>query len=323
MSQQRVSDEDLAFLIDSWTSATPPVVALDLRDSRAALAERDATIARLEGQRASFEREMLATSALLGQCQERAQKAEAELARLRAETDTGVLQDDLLEMLAILGMSDVARVVSPHTVFQEALGVLKQKLRAGTTDWLDISSAPKGEPLFDAGCWGNSEWFLAKFKDGSVKEACRLPSSYGHDFKDREDTYYAVDWLIGWQPLRAGTTDAQRKQDIARGRAMSKCCTRCKTEKPVSVFNKAGKTKSGKQRYHPWCRACRAAYFQKHEAELRGTLATPSRDEVLEEVAKICDDYGCEGEWVAKEYAAESADEIAARIRALINGADA
>lgn len=41
------------------------------------------------------------------------------------------------------------------------------------------------------------------------------------------------------------------------------------------------------------------------------------RAAALGEAAKLCDEYGREGDLFAKEYASETADEIAARIRAL------
>ncbi len=46
-------------------------------------------------------------------------------------------------------------------------------------------------------------------------------------------------------------------------------------------------------------------------------IRKPTREAALEEAAKLCDAYGREGERTAKEYACETADEIAARIRAL------
>ena len=49
-------------------------------------------------------------------------------------TDSDVLHADLVELLTVLGMSDHARPQSPHEVFQEALGVLRERLapRAST-----------------------------------------------------------------------------------------------------------------------------------------------------------------------------------------------
>jgi hypothetical protein len=48
------------------------------------------------------------------------------------------------------------------------------------------------------------------------------------------------------------------------------------------------------------------------------TAAITARDEaVREQAAAICDGYGREGDRYSKEYAAETADELATRIRAL------
>ena len=47
------------------------------------------------------------------------------------------------------------------------------------------------------------------------------------------------------------------------------------------------------------------------------TLAGQARARALREAADVCDAYGREGDQLSKEYACESADELAARIRAL------
>lgn len=44
--------------------------------------------------------------------------------------DSDLAQSDLAELLNVLGMGDHARPKSPHEVFQEALGVLRQRLAA-------------------------------------------------------------------------------------------------------------------------------------------------------------------------------------------------
>lgn len=59
-----------------------------------------------------------------------------------------IAQSDLAELLTILGMGNHARPQSPHEVFQEALGVLRQRLVA-TEHWSDC--AVHNEPALPAG----------------------------------------------------------------------------------------------------------------------------------------------------------------------------
>lgn len=44
--------------------------------------------------------------------------------------ENGVLQDDLRELLQLLGLPDSASPRSPHEVFQHALSVLRERLTA-------------------------------------------------------------------------------------------------------------------------------------------------------------------------------------------------
>ena len=60
---------------------------------------------------------------------------------MSSDTSSGVLQNDLIELLTILGMSTHARPQSPHEVFQEALSVLRDRLtRSGEASVLVNSS---------------------------------------------------------------------------------------------------------------------------------------------------------------------------------------
>jgi hypothetical protein len=54
-----------------------------------------------------------------------------------------VAQDDLAELLGILGMGDHARPQSPHEVFQEALGVLRKRLASSVAVEPLIAEAEK------------------------------------------------------------------------------------------------------------------------------------------------------------------------------------
>ena len=80
--------------------------------------------------------------------------------------------------------------------------------------WQPPETAPKGEiggGSTDGGlAWrGNSEWFLGHLKDGTVCKIQRLPENYGHEWKDKDETYYAKDWLVGWQPLPDNDIEVQ------------------------------------------------------------------------------------------------------------------
>lgn len=58
----------------------------------------------------------------------------------RSGEDSGVLQDDLRQLLELLGLPTHARPQSPHEVFQEALGVLRKRLPSPLNSGPDTAS---------------------------------------------------------------------------------------------------------------------------------------------------------------------------------------
>lgn len=66
--------------------------------------------------------------------------------------------------------------------------------------WRPIAEAPKG--IFgEALVRESSEWFIGLLKTGEIRKVRRLPESYAHQWADREETYYAREWLVAWMPI--------------------------------------------------------------------------------------------------------------------------
>ncbi|KQN53173.1 hypothetical protein [Erwinia sp. Leaf53] len=43
-----------------------------------------------------------------------------------------------------------------------------------------------------------SEWFIAKLKNGQFAALKALPEKYSHDYSTNDGTYYTKDWVVGW-----------------------------------------------------------------------------------------------------------------------------
>jgi len=43
-----------------------------------------------------------------------------------------------------------------------------------------------------------SEWFIAKLKNGQFAALKALPEEYSHDYRTNDGTYYTKDWVVGW-----------------------------------------------------------------------------------------------------------------------------
>jgi len=72
------------------------------------------------------------------------------------------------------------------------------------TEWQSMDTAPKGSPTEDVGSRSSSEWFKATRKDGDEITIRRASSYVGHDWEDREETYYTdikEPWFTQWHPL--------------------------------------------------------------------------------------------------------------------------
>ena len=47
----------------------------------------------------------------------------------------------------------------------------------------------------------NSEWFLAKLKDGTYAALYSLPEEYSHQYRTADRTFYTSDWVVAWMQL--------------------------------------------------------------------------------------------------------------------------
>lgn len=113
-----------------------------------------------------------------------------------------IFHSDLTELLTLLGMGDHARPQSPHEVFQEALGVLQERLQLGRN--VDAICA---ENLTLASSLRQREMEIRKLSHECLGEAIRLLRG----LMQRQDCDIPGE---SWLFLAIGTMET-RQQEIA------------------------------------------------------------------------------------------------------------